>query len=168
MKKFFEDASLVRNLYNKCWSENWGFIPLDDQDFAYMAKDMKSMVDADFLLVAEMEGKPIGFSLTIPDFNQATQSLKGKLLPFGWLKFLLAKRKINYARTILMGVLPEYRKLGIDMVMVFKTMQAAFDKGITAGECSWILADNRSMNKILEGYGADKYKTYRVYEKPVR
>ena len=168
MKNFFEEASLVRNLYNKCWSQNWGFIPLDDEDFAYMAKDMKSMVDADFLLVAEMNGVPIGFSLTIPDFNQATQSLKGKLLPFGWLKFLLAKRKINYARTILMGVLPEYRKLGVDLVMVFKTMQAAFDKGITAGECSWILADNRAMNKILEGYGADKYKTYRVYEKAVK
>ncbi len=167
MKKFFEEASLVRDLYNQCWSQNWGFIPLDDEDFAYMAKDMKSMVDADFLLVAEMNGEPIGFSLTIPDFNQATHSLKGKLLPFGWLKFLLAKRKINYARTILMGVVPKYRTLGIDMVMVFKTMQAAFDKGITAGECSWILADNGPMNRILEGYGADMYKTYRVYEKAV-
>ena len=64
-----------------------------------------------------------------------------------------------------MGVLPEYRKLGIDMGLVYKTMQAAFAKGITHGECSWILADNRPMNRILEGYGADCYKTYRVYEK---
>ncbi len=167
MKDFFADASLVRELYNKCWSENWGFIPLDDEDFAYMAKDMKSMVDADFLLVAELDGQPIGFSLTIPDFNQATQALKGRLLPFGWLKFLLNKRKINYARTILMGVLPEHRRLGVDIVMVYKSMQAAFSKGITAGECSWILADNKAMNRILEGYGADRYKTYRVFEKAV-
>ncbi|MFT5316469.1 MAG: GNAT superfamily N-acetyltransferase [Candidatus Krumholzibacteriia bacterium] len=168
MKNFFEEASLVRELYNKCWSENWGFIPLDDADFAYMAKDMKSMVDADFLLVAEMDGVPIGFSLTLPDFNQATQPLKGKLLPFGWLKFLWHKRKIHYARTILMGVLPEYRKLGVDMAMVYKTMQAGFAKGISSGECSWILADNKPMNRILEGYGADMYKTYRVYERSVR
>ncbi len=125
------------------------------------------MVDADFLLIAELDGEPVGFSLTIPDFNQATQSLKGKLLPFGWAKFLLGKRKINRARTILMGVIPEHRRLGIDMVMVYQTMQAAFGKGITAGECSWILADNAPMNRILEGYGADKYKTYRVYEKSV-
>jgi len=168
MKDFLAEASLVRDLYNKCWSKNWGFIPLDDEDFAYMAKDMNSMVDADFLLIAEYEGQPVGFSLTVPDFNQATQSLGGKLLPFGWLKFLLAKRKINYARTILMGVLPEHRTLGIDMAMVYRTMQAAFAKGVTAGECSWILADNVPMNRILEGYGADKYKTYRVYEKAVR
>jgi GNAT superfamily N-acetyltransferase len=167
MKRFFEEASLVRDLYNRCWSENWGFIPLDDEDFAYMAKDMKSLVDADFLLIAELDGVPIGFSLTIPDFNQATHGLKGKLLPFGWLKFLLAKRKIDYARTILMGVLPEYRRLGIDMAMVYRTMQASFPKGITKGECSWILADNVPMNRILEGYGADRYKTYRIYEKSV-
>ncbi len=165
MKKFLEEASLVRELYNQCWSDNWGFIPLNDAEFAYMAKDMKAMVDADFLLIAEMDGKPVGFSLTIPDFNQATQPLKGRLLPFGWLKFLLGKRKITSARCILMGVLPDYRKMGIDMGMVYKTMLAAFGKGITHGECSWILADNRPMNRILEGYGADCYKTYRVYEK---
>lgn len=165
MRNFLAEASLVRGLYNACWSDNWGFIPLSDAEFAYMAKDMKTLVDADFLLVAEMNGKPVGFSLTIPDFNQATQPLRGHLLPFGWLKFLLGKRKIDSARTILMGVLPEYRKMGIDMAMVYRTMQAAFAKGITRGECSWILAENRAMNRILEGYGADCYKTYRVYEK---
>jgi GNAT superfamily N-acetyltransferase len=168
MKKFTEEAELTRDLYNKTWSENWGFIPLDDEDFAYMAKDMKSMVDPDFLLIAEMEGQPIGFSLTIPDFNQALQPLRGKLLPFGWLKFLLGKRKINYGRTILMGVLPEYRRLGVDIAMVYKTMLAGFARGIYAGECSWILADNKPMNRILAGYGAEMYKTFRVYEKAVR
>jgi GNAT superfamily N-acetyltransferase len=167
MKNFMAEASLVRTLYNKCWSSNWGFIPLDDEDFAYMAKDMKSMVDPAFLLVAEYEGEPIGFALTIPDFNQALQPLKGRLLPFGWLKFLLAKRKINFARTILMGVLPEYRRLGVDMALVYRTMVAGFANGITTGECSWILADNAPMNRILEGYGADMYKTYRIYEKQV-
>ncbi len=167
MKNFFADASIVRELYNACWSKNWGFIPLDDAEFAYLAKDMKSMVDADFLLIAEMEGKPIGFSLTIPDFNEALQPVRGRLMPFGWLKFLLAKRKIRYARNLLMGVLPEYRRLGIDMAMVYRTFESAFPKGFTSGECSWILDDNVPMNRILEGYGGDCYKTYRVYERSV-
>ncbi|MCP4572965.1 MAG: GNAT family N-acetyltransferase [bacterium] len=167
MKNFFEEASRVRELYNKSWSRNWGFVPLDDENFRYMAKDMKSMVDPAFLLVAEMDGEPIGFSLTIPDFNEALQPLKGRLLPFGWLKFLLGKRKVKMARCLLLGVLPEYRKLGVDMVMIFKTMQAGFARGITSGECSWILEDNVPMNKVLEGYGAKRYKTYRVYEKTV-
>jgi hypothetical protein len=32
-------------------------------------------------------------------------------------------------------------------------------------ECSWILEDNRPMRHILESFGAEPYKTYRVYEK---
>jgi hypothetical protein len=133
-----------------------------------MAKDMKSMVNPDYLLIAEMEGKPIGFALTVPDFNMALQPLKGKLFPFGWLKFLLGKRKIDQARTLLMGVLPEYRTLGVDLALVYKTMTASFKDGIAKGECSWVLADNEPMNKIMHGYGADCYKTYRVYERSVR
>ncbi len=167
MKNFFADASLVRRLYNESWSANWGFIPMDDEDFKYAAKDMKSMVDPDFLLVAELDGKPIGFSLTVPDFNEALQPLKGRLLPFGWLTFLLKKRKVKTARTLLMGVLPEYRQLGVDVAMVYRTMQAGFARGITSGECSWVLADNVPMNRIMEGYGAERYKTYRIYEMPV-
>jgi len=167
MKNFEAEAALIRELYNACWSANWGFIPMDDAEFAYSAKDMKSMVNPDFLLIAEMDGVPIGFSLTIPDFNQATQGMKGQMWPFGWLKFLLAKRNIHYARTPLMGVLPEFRKNGIDMAMVYRTMQTGFAQGITSGECSWILEDNEPMNNILSSYGAKVYKTYRIFEKPV-
>ncbi len=167
MSRFDEEANLLRTLYNESWSQNWGFIPMDDADFAYSAKDLKSMVDPSYILVAELEGKPVGFSVTFPDFNIATQSMKGRMYPFGWLKFLLAKRNIKYARMPLMGVLPDYRKLGVDMALVYRSLQAVFANGITAGECSWILEDNKAMNRILEGYGANMYKTYRIYEKPV-
>lgn len=167
MSRFEEEASLLRTLYNGSWSSNWGFIPMDDEDFAYSAKDMKSMVDPAYIKIAELDGKPVGFSVTFPDFNIATQPMKGRMYPFGWLKFLMAKRTINYARMPLMGVLPEYRKMGVDMALVYRTLQAVFEKGITSGECSWILEDNKAMNRILEGYGAQMYKTYRIYEKPV-
>lgn len=167
MKNFLAEAVVVRQLYNDCWSANWGFVPMDDDDFRYVAKDMKAMVDPAFLLVAELHGKPIGFSLTIPDFNEALQPLRGRLLPFGWLRFLLTKGRVKFARTLLMGVLPEYRKLGVDVAMVYRTMQAAFARGITGGECSWMLADNLPMNRIMESYGAERYKTYRIYEMPV-
>ncbi len=167
MNRFWEDARIARSLYNECWSRNWGFVPMDDDEFAFLAKDMKSMVDADFLLIAEHEGRPIGFSLTIPDFNQALKPLRGKLMPFGWLKFLLAKRKLDRARTLLLGVLPEYRKKGVDVVMVYRTMVAGQAKGFDRSECSWVLEDNRSMNLILRGYGASKNKTYRIYDLPL-
>lgn len=164
MKRFDEEARTVRDLYNRCWSRNWGFIPMDEAEFAHAARDMRKMVDADFLLLAEAKGKPVGFCLTVPDFNQALQPLQGRLLPFGWLKFLLRKRRIDYARTLLLGVLPEYRHRGVDVVMVYKTFQAGFARGFRRGECSWVLEDNTAMNRILEGLGARAYRTYRIYD----
>jgi len=164
MKRFDEDASTVRELYIACWSKNWGFIPMDDAEFAFAAKNMKKMVDADFLLIAEAKGKPIGFSLSIPDFNQALKPCRGRLFPLGFLKFLLLKRSIKSVRTLLLGVLPEYRRRGVDAVMVYKTFQAGFARGMYTAECSWVLEDNKAMNLILRGMGAKNYKTYRIYD----
>lgn len=165
LNRFEEEASTVRQLYNECWNRNWGFIPMDDEEFAYAAKDMKKMVAADFLLVAEAEGQPIGFCLTIPDFNVALKPCRGRLFPFGFLKFLLHKRRIRYCRTLLLGVLPKYRHKGVDVMMVYKTFTAGFARGYTAGECSWVLEDNQAMNRVLKGLGATVYKTYRIYDK---
>ena len=164
MKNFDEDANTVRALYNACWSKNWGFIPMDDAEFAFSAKSMKKMVNPKFLLIAESKGQPVGFSLTIPDFNEALHPCRGRLFPFGFLKFLWLKRKITGARTLLLGVLPEYRGRGIDAVMVYKTFKAGFAIGMNHGECSWVLEDNRAMNLVLRRLGAKRYKTYRIYD----
>lgn len=164
MRRFEDEARTVRDLYNQCWSKNWGFIPMDEEEFTHAARDMKKMVAADFLLVAEADGKPIGFCLTVPDFNRALRPLQGRLLPWGWLKFMWGKRRIDYARTLLLGVLPTWRHRGVDVVMVYKTFQAGFARGYSSGECSWVLEDNQAMNRILGGLGARVYRTYRIYD----
>ena len=112
------------------------------------------MVDPDFLLIAEREGEPIGFCMTTQDFHQAMYPLEGRLLPFGWLKFLLEKRKIRGVRTLLLGVKPEYRGRGVETLLIYETMRYGIRHGFPRGQCSWILEDNVAMNRILEDYGA--------------
>jgi len=164
-KDFKNEVELIRGLYNQCWHENWGFIPMDPEEFYFSAKEMKMLVNENMLLIAEWQGEPIGFSMTVPDFNRAMKDVKGKLFPFGVFRFLRDKRKIDYARTLLLGVLPEHRHKGVDVLMVLRTYKAAIRGGITAGECSWILDSNRAMNRILEKLGARVYRTYRIYDK---
>ncbi|HRX51274.1 N-acetyltransferase [bacterium] len=164
-KDFKNEVELIRGLYNQCWHENWGFIPMDPEEFYFSAKEMKMLVNENMLLIAEWQGEPIGFSMTVPDFNRAMKDVKGKLFPFGIFRFLRDKRKIDYARTLLLGVLPEHRHKGVDVLMVLRTYKAAIRGGITAGECSWILDSNRAMNRILEKLGARVYRTYRIYDK---
>ncbi len=164
MKNFWEEVDVVREIYSEAWKDNWGFIPMDDEEFRHSAKDMKSMVDPGYLLIAELDGKPIGFSMTTQDFNEVLYSLKGKLLPFGWLKVLLQKNKIKGARTLLMGVKPEHRQKGVDVMLVYETIKYGATRGTMRGECSWILEDNVAMNKILERYGATIKNVYRLLE----
>jgi len=166
MDRFWEDVEIVREIYHEAWQDNWGFVPLDREEFRHMAKDMKSMVDPGFLLIAEDDSGPIGFIMSTQDFNEALYPLKGRLLPFGWAKFLLAKRKIGSARTLLLGVKPEHRTKGVDVLLVYETMQYGMSHGFMSGECSWILEDNVSMNRILEKYGAHVSAVYRLYEMP--
>ena len=168
MDRFWDEVEIVRELYFAAWQDNWGFVPMDEEEFRHSAKDMKSMVDPGFLLIAEREGEPIGFAMTTPDFNEALQPLNGALLPFGWLKFLLRKRGIRGARTLLLGVKPEHRQRGVDVALIHETIRYAATRGIHRGECSWVLDDNTAMNRSLEKSGAVLKNVYRILERAVR
>jgi GNAT superfamily N-acetyltransferase len=167
LDRFWDDVEIVRKLYFDAWRDNWGFAPMDEEEFRHSAKDMKSMVDPNFLLIAERDGEPIGFSMTTQDFNEALHPLNGKLLPFGWLKFLRAKRNLHGCRTLLLGVKPEHRQRGVDIMLIYETMKYGLAHGYNRSECSWILEDNEVMNRVLERGGATLKNVYRILEKPV-
>jgi hypothetical protein len=129
------------------------------------------IIDPDLVYVALVDGKPAGISLGIPDVNQALLKVQSQpntwSLPLTLAKFLWYRRKINALRLMIMGVVPEYRALGIDALFYVETARAAFRKGYERCEMSWILESNDMMNRIIERLGGKIYKTYRIYEKPL-
>jgi GNAT superfamily N-acetyltransferase len=169
MKRFKDEVAAVMSVYNSAWERNWGFIPMTDAEFDSMAREFKPVVDPNLVLIAETtEGEPIGFLLALPDLNRAIKPLKnGKLFPFGWLRFLLAQRKIRTARVLTLGMKPGYQRSGIGAALYLKVFQLGAQRGYENAEASWILEDNGPMRQALEKVGAYVYKTYRVYERPV-
>lgn len=168
MKKFDEEVKAIHAIYNAAWDKNLGFVPMTDKEFEYMAKDMKMILDPDFALVAEEDGKMIGFALALPDLNQILRKIKrGRLFPTGIFKLLLGRKKINGVRVLALGVLEAYRKLGIDACFYGELMKVGRAKGVAYGEGSWILETNDMMNAALRGINADPYRTYRIYEKEI-
>ncbi|HEX8360070.1 MAG TPA: hypothetical protein VF613_08185 [Longimicrobium sp.] len=167
MKHLDEEVRIIQEVYNSAWSRNWGFVPMTDEEFAYLAKDMKSVVDPDLCMIAEKEGRPVGFSLTLPNLNEALRHLPdGKLFPFGLFKFLWHRRKIGSARIMTLGLRPELQtSSGIGAAMYLRTFQVAGEKGYNTGEASWILENNLLMRQALEKVGFEQYKTYRVYDR---
>jgi GNAT superfamily N-acetyltransferase len=171
LKHFDREVELVKLVYNAAWEQNWGFVPMTDHEFEQLAEDLKFILDPDLAYFAEVGGKVAGFSLGLPDANQAL--LRAHPQPNNWsflwtvVKLLWHKRKINSFRLIAMGVVPEYRTLGIDALFYVETARQAFRKGYQRCEMSWILESNDMMNRIIERLGGKVYKTYRIYQQPL-
>jgi hypothetical protein len=169
--RFDEEVEIAKAVYNQGWEKNWGFVPFTNDEIDHLAQELKPFLDPDLVYIAEVDGKPAGISLGVPDVFQAV--LKAKPQPNNWsfpwtvLKLLWHQRKIDTFRVLIMGVLPEYRALGIDSLFYVETARGSFAKGYEYCEMSWILESNDMMNRIIERLGGKIYKTYRVYEKPV-
>ncbi len=169
-KDFDNEVRRVKAVYNAAWEKNWGFVPMTDAEFDHMGVQMKQILDPDFLFIAEYRGEPIGFSLTIPNINEALIRLRsGRLLPFGLFKLLWNTRKgqIKSLRVITLGITKEHRNSGVDVVFYYRTFEEAIRKGYEWAELSWILEDNTAMNRPLERMGAHVYKRYRLYDRPL-
>jgi hypothetical protein len=171
MKHFDREVALAKQVYNLAWEVNWGFVPMTDHEIEHLGNELKLIIDPDLIYIAELDGEPVGISLGIPDVYQAV--LKAKPQPNAWslpltlIKVLWYKRKVDTFRLMIMGVVPEYRELGIDALFYVETARAAFRKGYEHCEMSWILESNEMMNRIIERLGGKIYKTYRLYEKPL-
>jgi hypothetical protein len=167
LKKFSEELKIINKIYNAAWSDNWGFVPLPDDEFLHIANDMKPLVDPDLVFIAEVDGNPIGFSLALPNIYQVLPYANGRLFPTGFLKLLWhtkVKNKIDSARIITLGIEHEYQKRGIDTIFYLDTFNRGLAKGYKWAELSWILEDNTMMNRAAKMLGAKVYKTYRIYE----
>ena len=169
MKDFEGELRRIKIIYNAAWEKNWGFVPMTEAEFDHMAREMKQIVVPELLLLAEVKGEPVAFSMTIPDANVAYKAANGRLthygLPTGLLRMVLASRKIKRLRLITLGIKEGYRKRGIDAILYMDTLKAAKALGYTGGEISWTLEDNHLVNRAIESMGGRKYKTYRIYRR---
>ncbi|WP_106640085.1 GNAT family N-acetyltransferase [Allosphingosinicella vermicomposti] len=170
--RFAEEAALILGILNDAWSDNWGFVPLTDAEIAYAGKKLKPIVFEDLIRVAEVEGEPVAFMMTLPDLNELTRDLNGRLLPFGWAKLLwrLHKPQVRTMRVPLMGVVKRLQASRLASQLAFMMIEyirrdALAKYGASRGEIGWVLDDNQGMKAIAETIDSRVNKVYRIYEK---
>ena len=167
VRRLNQEVALIKQVYNRAWERNWGFVPMTDAEIDHLANGLKAILDPNLLFIAETsDGTPVGVSIALPDVHQALRwSGGGHMWPFGLLKFLWHRRKVNQCRLLIMGMVEEYRGRGADAIFYVETARAALAHGYKRMESSWILESNTMMNLISERLGGVRYKTYRIYEK---
>lgn len=166
VRDFKNERDRIKKIYTEAWSENWGAVPLTEEEFDHIVGEFKLIYDRELSFIAEYDGKPAGLSLVLPDMNQALKKAGGRLFPLGLLKILWHRRKINAWRMPVMGVLKKHRMRGIEAVFCCRAYDAAKKKkSYRKCELSWILESNAAAHSVLKKLGARRSKTYRIYEK---
>ena len=170
-KQLKQEFEVLRDIFNDAWSNNWGFVPFTQAEFADIGQLISLLIDDNFIQIAEVDGRPVAMIVAMPNINEVIGDLNGRLLPIGWVK-LLWRLKVGYpttARVPLMGVRKEYHygRLGptLAFLVIDAVRQALVRRSITRVELSWILEDNGGMRNIIETIGGVAYKRYRIYEK---
>ncbi len=164
---FDRDLAILQEIYRAAWDDNWGFVPPTDAEIRQLAADLKPIVDPEMVLFVELRGRPVACSVALPDVNQVLKRMNGRLLPFGIFHFLRRRRIIDQTRLLLLGVLPEVRRIGLYPLLMAESYRRAGARGYRQGEMSWTLEDNDAVNAGIEAIGGRRSKTYRLYEKSV-
>ena len=166
------DAEVDRclDIYNEAWDANWGFAPLDREEWHHIAKDLKMVLNPKLGLMAEVDGEPVAFALSIMNINPTLKKVNGRVNLRGIYHLLMdikVNNQIDSGRLILLGIKRKFRRRGIDVMLMVETHRAAQSLGYVSGELGWTLEDNEMINKPIQMFGATRCATYRVYEKAI-
>ena len=161
------DMETFYDLYHHAWRDNWGFVPLDREEYDFLLERLRPAMAPGFSHVAEVDGKPAGMFLGIPDLHQVLPLLKGRLTPHGLLRAWWARRRVEAARLLLTGIYDDYRGTPVAALLLHRCLEGARARGCRGMEISWVLEDNEPANRFFRKHGLRVYRRYRIYERPI-
>ena len=165
---FWDEVTICWDVYNSAWERNWGFVPMSRAEFMHMAKSLKPLLFPQFAFVAEVDGAPAGFMLSVPDFNEIFKRIpNGRLFPFGLPRILFGKSGLRRGRVLALGIKAEYRSGSILPLFLHEAARRAIEFGSPGAEASWILEDNTAIRQPIEAIGGRVYRRWRVFEQPL-
>jgi GNAT superfamily N-acetyltransferase len=167
VERFEEELAILKRIYNEDGERNWGFGRYTEAELDRLARELKLIIDPDVALFLELDGQVASVVIGLPDVNQVLKRMQEWLLPFGIFQFLDRKKIIDQERLPILGLMPEYRNKGLDLLLIHEIYKRGTAKGYKRGELSWVLEDNKVMNHAIEASGATLYKTYRMYQKAI-
>jgi hypothetical protein len=166
LKNFREEVEKLFTLYNEAWQKNWGFVPVSRDEFEEIAKQLKQIAIDDLIVFVEVEGKPVAFVCTLPDVNELMPR-NGKMLSLAGAKMIwqmtTGMKAVKHARLMVLGVVPGYRKRGLESMLFVETALRCKANGFMGGEIGWTLEDNHLVNRACESMGAKLYRKYRLF-----
>lgn len=162
--KIYEEANLIREIFNHAARKNWGHVPFSEADARNMAKSLRFIVDPRLVYIAEVNESPVGIVINLPNYNEILSDCDGHIIPKGLARFILKRRRIKSLRPYALAVVDEYRRCGLGSLLILESFKAAVKVGYEKAEISWVLSANNPMSNLAESAGSKKRKVYRLYQ----
>ena len=166
-KTLAQDVRAMLRIYRESWAENWGFSPLSDAEADVLVKELTAILDPEFFILFFHEDQPVAGMVALPDLNPLLRAVNGKLgISVLWHYFRLRKEVRKGYRIMLFGILPPYRLQGLPMLLLDRMLALAASKpGLEWVEGSWVLEDNAAIDELIEDFGGQIAKRYRIYRR---
>lgn len=172
-RRMKQELDIIMDIFNDAWHANWGFVPATPEEVAKAAEEMKLIIDKRISFIAEIDGRPVGMCICLPNLNEVTRDFGGKLGPIQLAKLLwrLKVKGPRSGRLMMLGIRSELRGIRkyapLSHALYVEVAKRGAKLGYRWGELSWTLEDNSPMNAGIRSMGAKVYKKYRLYERPL-
>ena len=153
--RFREDVKTFLSLYNRSLTNTWGFVPMSDAEMEHLAAGLQYLIVPELAIAVEVDGRVVGATFGLPDYNPRIRQIDGRLFPFGFIHLLRKKQSIKRIRLISTNVLPEFQLHGLGLVLMHGVVPKAIEWGIEEAEFSWVLESNSFSRGALEKGGAN-------------
>lgn len=167
------DIRIGMDIFNDAWADNWGFVPLTENELKKMASDMRMIIMPELTQIVSINDEPVGIVICLPNLNSMIADFDGKLTPGNIARFLWRFKvlKPNEARLVLLGIRRKLRHVrkyaGLSTYMYVKINEAGCKIHIRRAELSWTLEDNAPINVGIKLMGGKVYKTYRIFQREI-
>jgi GNAT superfamily N-acetyltransferase len=165
LERWDADIAAAHAIYNTAFRTIDGHTDMSLEKFQALARSARPFLDPGLALLAEIEQRPVGFAIALPDVNEALWHLNGTLSPWQLLKFQWYRRRIGTVCFKLLGVLPEYRGRGLEALLILEMAQRCIARGYERCEMSLVSERNQPVNRTIRRMGGQLYRRYRIYER---
>ena len=160
------EMELVREVVNASFLGNWGFVPINREEWELQTAALLPILDPSLVILATVQDVAVGVTLAVPDFNRVFRKTNGWLLHPASL-LLFGKSRLKEVVVILCAVRKQYQGLGIARLLNAELLRNMRKGGYRSWSTTWIGAGNNPSLASSDAFGMTRRHTVAMYERAV-
>lgn len=173
-RRMDREIQILCDVYNDGWRDHWGFIPLTPIDLAGLDQLIKWLVPREGFKIVELDGRPVGVMLLIPNLFELTREIRPRPGLLGWIRigWRVLTHRFKSGRIIVAGIAHDLqstvRGSAVAALLVDELIQGQATLNGKWVEAGWVLENNAALVSILQRFGFKRNKTFRIYNKAIK